>query len=82
MDRLEDPQSLGIMDLGGRQQMTLQVGDLACQVTDELEIDLDRSTDVGIGELLGDPLGVALVVRAPAELGQVALAVGILDVSE
>jgi hypothetical protein len=82
VDRLEDPQRLGIVDFRGGQQMAIEVGDLSGEVADQLEIDLDASANLGIGELGGNPLAMALVMWASAELRQVTLAVGVLDVTE
>ena len=54
----------------------------AIEVVDELEIGFDVLSDDGIGELLCDAFSVDFVGDLFAELGEVTLAVGVLDVRE
>ena len=51
MNRLQEPQRLGIVLLRCSQQVTLEVGDLSGEMTDKLEIGFDAAADMGVGEL-------------------------------
>ena len=48
----------------------------------ELETDLDAFAYGGIGEVIGDSLPVCLVGDLLLELGEIVLAIGVLDVGE
>ncbi len=72
---------MGVVLARVTEDVALEVSDEAVVVVDELDIDLYAVTDDRIGELLGQSDAVDLVSDLPAELGQVALAVGVLDVA-
>jgi len=67
---------------GVTQDVTFEVAVEAAVVIDEIEIGLDASTNDGIGELFCDTLAMDFVGDLFAELGEVTLAVGVLDVTQ
>ncbi len=82
MDRSEEHQCVGVMMLRVLKDMTFQTPLEMVDVVDQFEVDFDAPPDIGIGELLGDTLPVTAVGDLPAELGQVVLSIGVLDVAE
>ena len=72
----------GVVGLGGADDVELELGEQLVVVIDQLEVDLDALAHAGIGEALGDAGAVGLVGELLAGLGEVVLAVGVLDVGE
>jgi len=73
---------IGVVLSGVTQDVTFKIPFEAVVVIDEIEIGLDASTNDRVGKLLCDTLSMDLVGDLFAELGKVALAVGVLDVGE
>jgi hypothetical protein len=59
-----------------------EVGKELVEEVEELEIDLAAFADGGIGEVIGESLPVRLVGDLLLELGEVVLAISVLDVGE
>jgi hypothetical protein len=84
-DAVDGPQEIegvGIVVPGISEDVAFEIAREAIEMVDELEIDLDASSNVGVNELTGDTLSMDLVGDLFTELGKVALAIGILDVGE
>jgi len=62
--------------------IAFEAAEQAIVEVEEIEIDLDAFAYGGIGEVIGDSLPVRLEGDLFPELGEVVLAVGVLDVGE
>jgi len=82
MDRSEKHQRVGVMMFGVFQDMAFQAPLEMIDVVDQLEVDFDAPPDIGIGELFGNALSMSAIRDLPAELGQIVLGIGVLDVAE
>jgi hypothetical protein len=78
----KEMEGIGVVPICGTQEIGLEPPYLFVQEIDELEVQLDALADTGVGELLDHPVAVDLVGDLTAELREIALAVGILDVAE
>ena len=81
-DRLEQVQGVGIMLFGRGDNGQLQVPQQLILIVDQGEVHLDVFLDGGIGKPLGDPSAIRLVSDLFADLGQVVLAIGLLDMRQ
>ena len=82
MDSAQEMQGLRVVLSSETQNRAFHALDGATHLVDEFEIDLDALADSGIGESFGDAFMVNLAVELMPELGQVVLAVGVLDMGE
>jgi hypothetical protein len=81
-DGLEQVQGVGIMLFGRGDNGQFQVPQQLVIIVNQGEVDLDAFLDGGIGKPLGDPSAIRLVRDLFADLGQVVLAVGLLDMRQ
>ncbi len=81
-DRLEQVQRVGIMLLGHGDNGQLQVPQQLVIIVDQGEVHRDAFLDRGSGKALGDPGAVGLVRDLCADVGQVILAIGLLDMCQ
>lgn len=72
----------GIVQSGRAEDIVFQGAEETIVMADEIEIEFDAAPDAGIDELLSYSLTVDFVGDVLAELGKIALAVSVLDVSE
>ena len=84
-DAVDGPQEIegvGIVVSGISEDVAFEVAREPIEMVDEIEIGLDASSNVGVNELTGDTFPVDLVGDLFTELGEIALAIGVLDVGE
>ena len=80
--RAKPVESMGIMLFSGSHDIQLQIGEQLVVVIHQLKIDLDAPLHAGITEALGDSFAVGFISDFLADLGQIVLAVGVLDVGQ
>ena len=75
-NRLQQIEGMGIVVLGGFQDIEFEVFESLIVIGDQAQVDLDGLLYSCIVKALGDPLAVGLVSDFLANLGQVILVVG------
>jgi hypothetical protein len=81
-DASQEVEGAGVVAFGLPDDVEFQLSEETVIEIEELEIHLDAFLDAGIGEVLGDSVAVCLVGQLFLELGEIVLAVGVLDVGE
>jgi hypothetical protein len=81
-DAPEQVPGVDIVSFGALLDVALELTEEAVIEVEKLEIDLDAFAHGGIREVLGDSLPVRLAGNLFLELGEVVLAVGVLEVGE
>jgi hypothetical protein len=76
---LQQIQGISVMVFGGLDDGMLQIGKQLVVVGDQRQVDLNAFLHGAIGKALGDPITIRFVGDLLAELRQVVLAVGVLD---
>ena len=81
-DGLQAGEALGIVPLGRAGNIEFHLAQQFVVVVDEGNVHFNRLTHTRIGEVLFHALPIALVRQLPAELGEVLLAVGVLNMGQ
>ena len=82
MDGSQEKQGVRVMMFGVSEDMPFEAPFEMVDVVDELEVDLDAPLDIRIKELLGDAIPMTAVGDFSAKLWQIALGIGVLDMSQ
>jgi hypothetical protein len=82
VDGPQEIKNVGIVVSGISEDIAFEVARQPIEMVNEIEIGLDASSNVGIGELASNAFPMDLVGDLFTELGEIALAIGVLDVSE
>jgi len=82
VDGTQEIEGVGIVVSGVSEDEAFEVARQPVEMVDELEIGLDAPSNVGVNELTGNAFPVDLVGDLFTELGEIALAIGVLDVGE
>ena len=81
-DALQSRERLDILGFGTTGEIEFHFPEELIVVIDEGDIDCDGLAHAGIGEMVGDIFAVGFVGESLAGLGQIVLAVGIMDVGQ
>ena len=82
MNGSKQMEGIGIVLTRVSKDVAFEIPDRAIEVIDEFEIGRDTHANIGIFELFGDTLAMNFIGDLLAELGEVVLAVGVLDVAK